>query len=129
MLFPEKSHNSKCVHLGVILKSLDQEHIFNMQPASAPTLSGCLELLEDFDVLNPVFHFWNKVWNIVLCIKICVFLRCKPSTRFWKMPVLWKQIRTLSEPLSLSETELLSVSLQKIVYLESKRFNSKNPDF
>lgn len=32
-----------------------------MQPASAPTPAGCLELLEDFDVLNPGFCFLNKV--------------------------------------------------------------------
>lgn len=95
MLFPEKSHYFKCVYSSVILKSLDQEHISNMQPASAPTPSGCLELLDDFDVLNPGFCFWNKVWNTVLRIKICVFLLCKPSIRFWKMPVLWKQIWTL----------------------------------
>lgn len=53
MLFPDKSHHFKGVHLGVILKSLYQEHLSDMQPASASTLSGCLELLEDFDVLNP----------------------------------------------------------------------------
>lgn len=29
----------------------------NMQRASAPTPSGCLELLEDFDVLNPGLYF------------------------------------------------------------------------
>ena len=36
---------------------MDQEHISNMQPASAPTPSGCLELLDGFDVLNPGFCF------------------------------------------------------------------------
>lgn len=53
MFFLEKPQHLKCVHLGVILKSLDQEHISDMQPAPALTASGCLELLEDFDVLNP----------------------------------------------------------------------------
>lgn len=88
VLLPKESRFFKCVHSCVILKSL---WLHLMQPVPAPIPSGCLELLEDFDILNAEFCFWNKVQNVsAFKICVCVCLLCNPSSRCWKMPVLWK---------------------------------------
>lgn len=50
-----------------------------MQPASAPTLSGCLELLEDFDVLNPGFAFKIRFEILFIALRFVCFCFVSPA--------------------------------------------------
>lgn len=50
-----------------------------MQPASAPTLSGCLEFLEDFDVLNPGFAFEIRFEILFIALRFVCFCFVSPA--------------------------------------------------